>query len=718
MIEFLNKKGPLIIKKKPVYTLDESLLSLSKEQLIYIITNVIPITEKFNINDKKENLVNKLKKKIVQRMKYVFKYKAPLARLLFLSFCTHSKKDVQNVIDKMVEGARNFNIPVEQIEDVIIDYVDFFVTTGMVFAFLPKGASELELCAPIELAKHYINVIKATEGEDEHGKYFPFVNYARLLASLYGACSVEQFMEIYNRDNKSAKITDKKIAIQFLKEATEIDMNFIYENGYISTFWVYAEHEKDYIIEARKNFLPYIPSKKELEKKLTQISYEDDNENCELIFKYLEKKKIDHNIIRFIIFNLQIRIQLEGNATNAIEYLINESDISFSDIDEINQLTPYVVELNNSMHLWTRHGNVPNQMINVSKKTAKSSKKDFLTEEAKENIEKQKMEMVKIDLPPDLKIPTEKECIKASKEFDLYWKRDEYEDPPDWFSEGDNYLRRISAFRGKFRTEIDKIPQSSQNKLYEQWIASVWHKNANRGGRFGNQKWDFHAFSIGQKLGNDLFACKDADGSVYVIFSHSLQINYDENLLTCVTLLIDMGGFYMTYGPVMGWKGIIPSDIDYLAYCTANQLYDNQGMSSVFQFNPWPLWGAFGISEMPPLMHKGKMVMSCVLETAFKDNKVPEFNKKWIMEKSKNGKLTRWSNNNDYLASTIIYYDEKLNKVVILGHNREDFENTINRFKDSLYLKNKPEICTMVMDTQVFSLFKRKNLLSQMESNF
>ena len=29
-------------------------------------------------------------------------------------------------------------------------------------------------------------------------------------------------------------------------------------------------------------------------------------------------------------------------------------------------------------------------MINVSKKTAKSSKKDFLTEEAKENIEKQK----------------------------------------------------------------------------------------------------------------------------------------------------------------------------------------------------------------------------------------------------------------------------------------------------------------------------------------
>ena len=141
------------------------MLSLSKEQLIYIITNVIPITEKFNINDKKENLVNKLKKKIVQRMKYVFKYKAPLARLLFLSFCTHSKKDVQNVIDKMVEGARNFNIPVEQIEDVIIDYVDFFVTTGMVFAFLPKGASELELCAPIELAKHYINVIKATEGK-------------------------------------------------------------------------------------------------------------------------------------------------------------------------------------------------------------------------------------------------------------------------------------------------------------------------------------------------------------------------------------------------------------------------------------------------------------------------------------------------------------------------------------------------------------------------
>lgn len=716
----INKNNPFIIKSEPCKTLEECLNSMSPDQLEYMISQNFKIENFLEVGESKTEQVRNLKKVILKKIKYAFLYKPPVFRAFLVTIMLGKDPD-EYLNDLKVEMDKN-GFGKDQFEYLEDEIIDFLFRNGFVYSFLPKKSGKLTHVVPVEIIQAFAKSAEKLlidESKDETGKYYDFAQYANLLSSLYGVCPVEQFLEIYNRDFKQNKVTDKKLAVKYLKEAADLSGDFVYSDNAIEVFSVHALKIRNLIEKGRADFKPYIPSKKELSEKYSNIDYNDDNEAKNALFDFFDKKNIPNVNTEFAVFQIINNLQISLDVKEIMN-IVNNLEINFRSTDEANQFLNIVTDINNTMHHWTRWGHIPQEL--TDKVYGKNQKKSVLSEAAIEKEELARENRLRIDLPEDCKIPTEKELKETKAALDDYWDSGE---EPEWFSIGDAQLRRISSFIGKFKSKFADIEEENFNRFVEQWIASIWHKSANRGNGFGDTKWDYHAFTVGQKLKENLFACMDSNGKPFVVYSPSVQMNYEENSFTCLCVLIDVGGFFMTYGPVMSWKGLVLEDFEYLAQKTAGQMYESQGLSAVIQFNPVPFWISTNLGNIPPIGHKGKEVLYCELECAFKNNKIPDFqndsicNCKWKKEETQNGKLIRWiDNKDDYLSSTTVYYDSKTQKVLISSYNKDLFDKLLEQVKNALIIKKKPSICSMVMLTEASSLFKEKKLLEQFESKF
>ena len=188
--------------------------------------------------------------------------------------------------------------------------------------------------------------------------------------------------------------------------------------------------------------------------------------------------------------------------------------------------------------------------------------------------------------------------------------------------------------------------------------------------------------------------------------------------LTSMTVLIDAGGWYLTYGPVLKWRGIIPSDITYLAGHIARQQYELQGLTAVIHFNPCPFWALQNIAHIPPVFHKGEFVLCCSLECKFKNDVVPELPKTWTVEHA--GKYTRWTyNQEDYLNSRCIYFNEKTKEVFLSAHNDDAFEKMLTQLKGHIDIgSHKSEKVSMTMESLSGNLLKTPQKLVRLEAIF
>lgn len=716
----INKNNPYIIKNEPGKTLEECLNSMSQDQLDFMFSQNLKIEDYTEVTKGKAEKISNLKKIILKKIKYAFLYKPPVFQAFLVTIMMGKNPD-EYLNDLKLEMDRN-GFGKDQFEYLEDEVVSFLFRNGFVYSFLPKKSGTVTHVVPVEICRAVAKNAEKTfldESADETGKYYDFAQYANLLSSLYGVCPVEQFLEIYNRDFKQNKITDKKLAVKCLKEVADLSGDFVYSNNAIETFAVHALKTRNLIEKERSDFNPYLPSKKELSEKYVCTGYNDDNDAIDELFNFLTKKNVSGEKAELTIFqivnNLQTSLDLKE-----IMNIVNDMEISFRSIDESNQFLNIVTDINNTLHLWIRWGHTPQELS--EKTNSKNQKQSVLLEDAiiKENLLRENRPQV--DLPADCKIPTEKEIKNTKAALDDYWNSGE---EPEWYTIGDAQLRRISSFIGKFKSKFSEIEEENFNRFVEQWIASIWHKSANRGNVFGDTKWDFHAFTVGQKLKENLFACMDSNGKPFVVYSPSVQMNYEENSFTCLCVLIDVGGFFMTYGPVMSWKGLVLEDFEYLAQKTAGQMYDAQGLNAVIQFNPVPFWISTTMANIPPIGHKGKEVLYCELECAFKNNKLPDFqdgslcNCKWEKEEAQNGKLIRWVNNKeDFLSSTTVYYDSKTQKVLISSYNKDLFERLLEQLKDSLITRKKPSFCSMAMLAESSKLFKEKRLVEQFESKF
>ena len=664
--------------------------------------NIVPSNVDFR-HSTKEQLVALLASNIRNRAKYAFKYFPSRVFSSLLMLRLSSNKLVQRIFHA---DTSMFNS--EDTESIAENYL---TENGFCFAFLPKGKTEVQYIIPSDLGIDPEDVLRFLgNGKADAGSLNAFFNCARIVSSLYGICPADVFMELYNRDAE-LKIKDKKRFLQCMEEAASLTGDYYFiDNSLVSDFIDY-DTESSFILERRAKFKPYIPPLGELQKKRMLRFYDDDNKAYEQLIRWCSEFLHDKDEAVEAADMLRAYIKIGYPLTEALKMLqTNKETFLRISMEDGKRFFRIISDLNNSCRLWTRWGHCPNELYNLKLQSEFDS---VLTQEAIDE-RRRKRNSHHLELPADCRKPSNEECKEQVALLNAYWQA---EDPPLWHEQGLAAQKRIFPSFKKLADIFAEMPEDAMPKLLDQWLASLWHKSANRGGRFGDVQWNYHVFEPVEKIGENLFSCIDSDGSIFVVYSPSVGTQFEE-VITCMSVLIDAGGWFLTYGPVLGWNGLMRSDFLYLAQRIAPQTYKQQGFTAVMHFNPCPFWAVFREAKMTPVLHKGELVTECSLECTFINNTVPELLNAWSAEHA--GKYTRWVyNKEDYLNSRTVYLNHKTNEVFLAAHNETAFEKMLSQLKKYIKAgKSGSEKVSFVMQSFCNDFFKKPQKLLQLEAKF
>lgn len=700
---------PLIIKKERAASLEGCLKAFSKDQLLFLAENLL-FEDKSLLTYTKERLVSVLNAAVRKRISYAFKYLPPQMSAFFLALAQGSEDDIA-AGEEAVKKVFKKNLPEIEYEDLKRNAVECLIGNGFCFAFLPKGQNSIRYVIPDELYEsidNFINDIRKREVPP--GELYPFMKQGSIFASLYGVCPADLYMKLYNRDAPSA-ITDKRLFVKYMKEAASLSNDYYFKDDSIVSIFIGSDEEIASICERRKKFTPYVPEIEELTGKLGFGDYDEDKAAYKALVSWCNDffKDADKGHITAISICAHIKIGYPP-AKTLMDFFSNKESGTPLLKENVQQLLQIVSDFNNTCHLWTNWGHPPSELRDAR---AQGKFDAFLTPEAVEE-KNRRINSVHIELPETCRNPSKDECERQSELCTAYWK---HEDGAPWHDATSAQIKKLYASLKKYARFFRDLPEDLMPRLIDQWLASMWHKSANRGGTFGNQRWNYHTFRPIEKIGEDVFACIDGEGEVIVIYSHGVATQFGSTL-TNMCVLIDAGGWYLTYGPILAWSGIVPSDFAYLAQHIARQQYELQGLTAVIHFDPCPFWAASTIAHLPPIFHKGKFVMLCSLECRFKNNIVPELPKTWTVEHA--GKYTRWTyNQDDYLNARRIYFNEKTNEAYVSAHNKDAFEKMLTQLKGCIDIgSHKSERVSMPMESLCSDLLKTPHKLVLLEAKF
>ena len=313
----------------------------------------------------------------------------------------------------------------------------------------------------------------------------------------------------------------------------------------------------------------------------------------------------------------------------------------------------------------------------------------------------------------DENIPALSEILSKKALFD------EYQKSVIWQSKGDDVVRRIMKFGKPYVRRFNDLPKNFLPSMMDQYLAVLWHKNGNRENVPCGQPWLYHSFIVVESIADDLYRCCAEDGMEFILFSPAVTTGLtQENRHIFLTVLLNMDGWYMTYGPVLGWSGLGPDDFKYLAKNVAAQMYRNSGLSAVIQSNPFPFWASFILAEIPPIYHKGKFSEWCTLAGRFRDGVLPVLPKTW--EQEEKGNRIRWIyNKKDPLNKRCIYYNKKTGDALLVADNADSFKKTYKAagtgFDDQ---NNEPEVASIAMISYVGDVLKKNPEFFKLEKIF
>ena len=697
----IKNKNVFAIKAAPCKSLADCLAAYSKVQL-QILAEEMHIDHLIKRTAKKTELVTFLSEQILSRLDYLFRYLAYPVFIVSVAFSKDDENDTAHILEGFKEtfgdGAE------DQIELSIMKAIE----NGIFYLFAEDEENPILLIPDEVKSKIAETAVAAKKQEFNPGDLNQFMCYAEILSALYGLCTKEVFLQIYNRDNPKNQLPESELNL-LLDQAALVSGEFTYKSEMIQNHAVDKKFV-EYILDDRKKFNPYIPPEEEIFEHEGLSDYDEENPAYRKFVAFLNKELKDEEYAEETALDSIPIIKVCYPVQNVIEYMQNEYGL-FESPKSLEKFLPIYQNLVATSHLWSNWGHLPESLRTKDGSLKKSAYSEGFLDELK----KEKENRPHIELAESCVVPSDKEIEKSRKEFDEYWRNNKSE--PVWHKDGEKVMSRIMKEIKANMNLLSQFPESSVNKLFDQWLSSVYHANANRSGLFGDRTWNFYAFDISEKLRENLFTCLLADGTPIVVVSPSVNRLFDEDYISCLTVLVDMGGWFIAYGPQLGWKGISARDIEAIAKSVASQTYELKGLAGVMHFNPVPLWCAQKIATIPPVSHKGHVVIQCFCETRFSENKIPNFPSAWEHETS--GKTERWIfNKEDYLGSAVVYHDTKNDTVLLYSANEELFDKSytdFSRFFDQRHCET--EKISMSAATLIKNN-KKEKLLQKFEKAF
>lgn len=714
----MKTKNIFAIKTAPCKTLLECLNSYSKDQL-EILINKLNLDGQIKKSATKKDKAIIIKDTILERLDYLFDYLDSDTFLITAIFANEDDDFKNSALTDFMEAFG------EGAEEESMRCSMLAIENGLIFLFAKDEDNPVSV-VPDEIREKVFDLLALTKAKKyKPGSLNDFMQYCEVLSGLYGLCPSELFMQIYKRDYPDCKISKKNLNL-FFERAALVSGNFCFEDNMLKSIFVETNFE-EYIIEDREKFKPYIPTEDEIFEHYGFVDYDEENEAFQNIVRFFEKETGDDVNGKYIAFEIIPLMKVNYSVQEVIEYIHEKYGIISTEKSMKKFLSIYQ-ELDSTCHIWSTWGHTPSSLFSLNGEKKEAAYADDFLEKRK----KQKENLPHIELPENCVVPTDDEIKKIKDEFDKYWENNGNE--PAWHKNGDRVLSRIMKDVKANVNLFSKFPENSMEQMFDQWLASVYHENANCSNKFGNQKWKYYALKITEKLRDGLYTCLLHDGTPIVVASPGFDMHFKDDFFCCLTVLVDMGGWYLTYGPHLVWKGLEVRDLEVLAKFVASQTYNLKGLNGVVQFNPVPFWCAQQVSNIPPVAHNGVPVVQCYAETRFLNDVVPDFKevfaasssesdilKNWEHEVSgKNpSKLERWiCNKDDYLGSCALYHDKKNGTVLLFSSNEDLFDRAFAKLGQYFDQKHCEPIKFSMPLVSVIKNSKYEKMIIKFESGF
>lgn len=714
----MKTKNIFAIKTAPCKTLLECLNSYSKDQL-EILINKLNLDGQIKKSATKKDKAIIIKDTILERLDYLFDYLDSDTFLITAIFANEDDDFKNSALTDFMEAFG------EGAEEESMRCSMLAIENGLIFLFAKDEDNPVSV-VPDEIRERVFDLLALTKAKKyKPGSLNDFMQYCEVLSGLYGLCPSELFMQIYKRDYPDCKISKKNLNL-FFERAALVSGNFCFEDNMLKSIFVETNFE-EYIIEDREKFKPYIPTEDEIFEHYGFVDYDEENEAFQNIVRFFEKETGDDVNGKYIAFEIIPLMKVNYSVQEVIEYIHEKYGI-ISTEKSMKKFLYIYQELDSTCHIWSTWGHTPSSLFSLNGEKKEAAYADDFLEKRK----KQKENLPHIELPENCVVPTDDEIKKIKDEFDKYWENNGNE--PAWHKNGDRVLSRIMKDVKANVNLFSKFPENSMEQMFDQWLASVYHENANCSNKFGNQKWKYYALKITEKLRDGLYTCLLHDGTPIVVASPGFDMHFKDDFFCCLTVLVDMGGWYLTYGPHLVWKGLEVRDLEVLAKFVASQTYNLKGLNGVVQFNPVPFWCAQQVSNIPPVAHNGVPVVQCYAETRFLNDVVPDFKevfaasssesdilKNWEHEVSgKNpSKLERWiCNKEDYLGSCALYHDKKNGTVLLFSSNEDLFDRAFAKLGQYFDQKHCEPIKFSMPLVSVIKNSKYEKMIIKFESGF
>ena len=603
----------------------------------------------------KGELISLCKEKIFKRIKNIFDFTPLSDSFLILSFLLE-EEDKDNLLKK-VYGSKDE----KDIFNMLSTALNWALSEKFIFCF-EDDYNNRQFIIPDEVEQALLNAVKKNK---EFGIYEDFFNYATTLSSFYGVLDAKLLMEIYNRDFPENKIESENAVLNLAKKAElfsscNIEGFFIHDDTVV--YYNLDPADAKDIIKKRISYSPYIPSRQEIEKYYGYNVYDVQTPEFSELRDYVNKKS-GSRFTTFFPIEIIKEIKLGKNIDFPKE--IELFSIEITSAKDYAQLISLYAKLVSVCHIWVKYGNLSNTQPD---NTEEINQNDLF------------LPRINVDLPDTCVIPTEE---TAQKRFDEYLDyiqviEEECENAPKWV---DTFL----STRSRIKKETQKVASIQGiddddflDSTVFQLLVTMKSSLKNKADSSFNSNWDFDVFDIGQKLDENLFACKKLDGSPFVLFSKAIEKLYDKNITCAVTVLTDLGGFFVPYRIVIPISSVRAKDVENLMKFSAPQIYASKGFTGVMQFNPIPVWALSTSLNKTPSIHKGKLLMKCVADTRFVDSKVfEEFLTDWKHEENKKIDCYRLqSKTKDEKDDVFIYIEKSSSRTILFAHKEDLFEET------------------------------------------
>ena len=365
------------IKRKPVKTLEETLNLMTKKQLEGILDSYNP-PKPYSFIQTKGDLVKVLKKVILENCVRFFFYEEEVMWQTFEAFC-QKRNSITGVSEMELYIPENLNDEGDTILFIFQQSVlHHFMRQGLLFHYSTRSGYEY-FVIPNEI---YKEISEYKEADKNFGKWFGIKYFSKILLSVYGVLTAEDFKTLWEILFPERKLTVKQIYEHFKFSAVCDDDSYKWhENLLVISDDFLDDMDVLHLLKVRKRHSFFIPGKKVLEhwfqESLNPESEDIHNEYDQLEVEYqnpfyiqmsdfLKKVRKKQEDWGEVLYRLMLNIKLGLFPSQS--YTVLDEDFELTEKMSMKETEKFIniyMRLHNSTHIWTSYGWSPDELSDL-----------------------------------------------------------------------------------------------------------------------------------------------------------------------------------------------------------------------------------------------------------------------------------------------------------------------------------------------------------------